>query len=37
VEDGFWSVVVGLAAEESVKTGSVIRIDELLSRHGIQP
>jgi predicted dehydrogenase len=37
VEDGFWSVVVGVAAEESVKTGSVIRIDELLSRHGIQP
>lgn len=30
VEDGFWSVVVGVAGEMSVKTGSVIYIDDLL-------
>jgi myo-inositol 2-dehydrogenase/D-chiro-inositol 1-dehydrogenase len=35
VEEGFWAVVVGVAAEESVKTGAVVRIDELLERNGI--
>lgn len=35
VEDGFWSVVVGAAAEESVKTGSPVIIDDLLKRNGI--
>lgn len=34
-EEGFWSVVVGAAAEESVKTGQVVRIGDLLARHGI--
>lgn len=31
VEDGFWSVVVGIAAEQSVKTGEVVEIDKLLA------
>ncbi len=35
VEEGFWSIVVGIAAEESVKSGSAVNIDELLQRHGI--
>jgi len=35
VEEGFWSVVVGAAAEESVKIGQPVMIDELLARHGI--
>ena len=35
VEEGFWSVVVGVAAEESVKTGQTVMIDELLERNGI--
>ncbi len=30
VEEGFWSVVVGVAAEESIKTGEVVFIDDLL-------
>lgn len=34
VEDGFWSVVIGVAAEESVKTGKVVLIDELLLKSG---
>jgi predicted dehydrogenase len=29
-KEGFWSIVVGVAAEESVKTGHVVKIDELL-------
>jgi predicted dehydrogenase len=33
--EGFWSVVVGAAAEESVKTGNVVVIDELLQNNGI--
>jgi hypothetical protein len=36
VEEGFWSVVVGAAAEESVKTGQPVMIDEMLAREGIQ-
>ena len=35
VEEGFWSVVVGAAAEESVKTGQPVDINEMLKRNGI--
>jgi predicted dehydrogenase len=35
VAEGFWSVVVGAAAEESVKTGQPVQIGELLKRNGI--
>lgn len=35
VEDGFWSVVVGVAAEESIKTGEVVMIADLLRRSGV--
>jgi len=35
VEEGFWSVVVGAAAEESVKTGQPVMIDEILKQNGI--
>ncbi len=34
-EEGFWSIVVGAAAEESVKTGAVVNIGELLKRSGV--
>lgn len=34
-EEGFWSVVVGVAAEESIKTGGVVRIDTLLEKSGV--
>ena len=34
-EEGFWSIVVGAAAEESVKTEAVVNIDELLKRNGV--
>lgn len=34
-EDGFWSIVIGVAAEESVKSGHVVQIDELLKRNDI--
>jgi predicted dehydrogenase len=34
-DEGFWSIVVGAAAEESIKTGCPVRIGELLSGHGI--
>lgn len=30
VEEGFWSVVIGVAAEKSIKTGQPILIDDLL-------
>src|SRR5699024_5926777 len=30
VEEGFWSIVVGIAAERSLKTGNVVKVDELL-------
>lgn len=36
-EEGFWSVAVGVAAEESVRTGAVVYIEELLARHQIAP
>lgn len=34
-EEGFWSVVVGVAAEESIKTGELVRIDDLLEKSGV--
>ena len=37
VEEGFWSVVVGVAAEQSVKTGKIVLIDELLKSRRKQP
>lgn len=35
VDEGFWSVVVGCAAEESVKTGKIIEVAALLKSKGI--
>jgi predicted dehydrogenase len=35
VEEGFWAVVVGEAAEESVKTGQPVIIEDFLVKHGI--
>lgn len=35
VDDGLWSVIVGTAAEESIKTGSIVRIDDLLKEKGL--
>jgi myo-inositol 2-dehydrogenase/D-chiro-inositol 1-dehydrogenase len=35
VEEGFWSVVVGAAAEESVKTGQPVLVDDFLKQNGI--
>ncbi len=35
VDEGFWSVVVGVAAEQSIKTGRVINIKELLKDNDI--
>ncbi|WP_100406932.1 Gfo/Idh/MocA family protein [Bacillus solitudinis] len=35
VEEGFWSVVVGIAAEESLKQGNAILVEELLTNRGI--
>jgi myo-inositol 2-dehydrogenase/D-chiro-inositol 1-dehydrogenase len=34
-QEGFRSIVVGAAAEESVKTGQVVVINELLRRNGL--
>ena len=34
-EEGFWSIVVGVAAEESVKTGKLVNIDELLKVNNV--
>jgi myo-inositol 2-dehydrogenase / D-chiro-inositol 1-dehydrogenase len=36
-EEGFWSIVVGAAAEESVKTGQPVMVDELLKQNGLNP
>lgn len=33
IEEGFWSVVVGIAAEKSAKTGEIVYIDDLLSEY----
>jgi len=35
VEEGYWSIVVGAAAEESLKTGNLVKIEELLKSHNI--
>jgi myo-inositol 2-dehydrogenase / D-chiro-inositol 1-dehydrogenase len=35
IEEGFWSVVVGSAAEDSIKKKSIIQIDQLLKENGI--
>lgn len=35
-EDGFWSVVVGVAAEESIKTGNPVFIEKLLKENNIK-
>lgn len=34
-DEGFWSVVVGAAAEESIHTGKIVQINELLARNEI--
>jgi hypothetical protein len=34
-EEGLWSVIVGVAAEESVKTGGVVMINDLLQKNGL--
>jgi predicted dehydrogenase len=36
VEEGFWSVIVSIAAEESIKTGKVVQIDELLQKSDVK-
>jgi predicted dehydrogenase len=35
--EGFWSIVVGVAAEESIKRGKVVDINDLLATSGIDP
>ena len=35
VEEGFWSVVVAAAAQESIKVGQPILVDEFLEQNGI--
>jgi predicted dehydrogenase len=35
VEEGFWSVVVGEAAEQSIKTGQIVTIADLLNENGV--
>lgn len=37
VAEGFWSVVVGIAAETSVKTGQPVLVADLLDAAGIDP
>ena len=34
-EEGFWSIVIGVAAEESIKSGQVVSIKQLLDDHGV--
>lgn len=36
VEEGFWSVVVGTAAQESIASGQPVYIDQMLAAHGIE-
>jgi predicted dehydrogenase len=36
VEEGFWSVVVGVGAQESIRTSKVVLIDELLQQCGVK-
>ena len=35
-EEGFWSIVIGVAAEQSIKTGQVISIQKLLDENGVR-
>jgi predicted dehydrogenase len=35
-EEGFWSIVVGYAAEQSVKRGEIVMIDDLLAENEIE-
>lgn len=35
VEEGFWSVVVGCAAEESIRKGCAVDVADMLKEHGI--
>lgn len=35
VEDGLWSVVIGVAAEQSIKTGKVVLIEDMLKENEI--
>jgi myo-inositol 2-dehydrogenase/D-chiro-inositol 1-dehydrogenase len=35
--EGFWSIVVAVAAQKSISTGQVIAVDDLLQRYGILP
>ena len=37
LEEGWWSVVVGVAAQEAVESGKPVIIEELLQRHHITP
>jgi GH24 family phage-related lysozyme (muramidase) len=36
VEEGFWSIVVGSAAEASLRTGKVINIDQHLADNKVK-
>jgi len=36
VDEGFWSIIVGVAAEQSIKTGQIIYIDQLLKENDIK-
>ena len=36
VEEGLWSVIVGVAAEEAARAGSAVYIADLLKRHNIE-
>jgi len=35
IEEGLWSIVVGVAAKESVQSGKLVNIIELLEKYGI--
>lgn len=35
IEEGFWSVVIGIAAEKSAKTGEIVDIDKMLAEYEI--
>jgi predicted dehydrogenase len=37
VMDGFWSVVVGAAAQESIATGQPVQVEQFLVKEGIEP
>jgi len=35
VEEGFWSIIVAAAAQESIKTGQPVLVDQFLEQNGI--